>query len=51
MIDTHKIMLYDLYERGQLNNQLSNDEIAELFHQFAEAAGGASELLKILLTK
>jgi hypothetical protein len=44
MIDTSKIILY---ERGQLNN----NEIAELFHEFTDEAGGASELLKILLTK
>ena len=43
MIDTTKIILY---ERGQLNN----NEIADLFHEFADEAGSASELLKILLT-
>ena len=44
MIDRTKIILY---ERGQLNN----NEIADLFHEFADEAGGASELLRILLTK
>ena len=44
MIDTTKIILY---ERGQLNN----DQIADLFHEFADEAGSASELLRILLTK
>jgi hypothetical protein len=44
MIDTSKIILY---ERGQL----SNIQIVELFKEFTDEAGGASELLKILLTK
>jgi hypothetical protein len=44
MIDTSKIILY---ERGQL----SNNQIVELFKEFVDEAGGASELLKILLTK
>lgn len=44
MIDTNKIINY---ERGQL----SNNQIVELFKEFTDEAGGASELLKILLTK
>ena len=44
MIDVNKIINY---ERGQL----SNYQIIELFNEFVEEAGSASELLRILLTK